>query len=62
LVAYRPDSVFVSLAVRMRPGEQDCQGRDPDPYTLELSEPLGSRSVFDASLVPPVLVEAPASP
>jgi hypothetical protein len=59
LLSYRPDVVYVAITIRNLPGPQDCQGVDPYPYTLQLSEPLGGRQIFDASVVPPKLVIEP---
>jgi hypothetical protein len=61
-LVYRPSGVFVSLTIQNRPGAQDCQGNPEYQYTLQLSEPLGSRQLFDANLVPPVPVGAPPRP
>ena len=60
LLSYRPDAVYVAITIRTLPGEQDCSGAgiDPYPFTLQLSEPLGARQLFDASVVPPKLVIA----
>jgi hypothetical protein len=61
-LAYRSDAIYVAITIRNRPGEQDCQGVDPSPYALELAEPLGSRALFDATVVPPQRVEPPERP
>ena len=61
-IAFGNEGVFVSLTIRNRPGDQDCQGNPEYPFTLQLSEPLGSRQLFDASLVPPAPVKPPTTP
>jgi hypothetical protein len=58
-VAYAADRVLVAIAIRARPGPQDCQGVDAYPYTLQLTEPIGSRQLFDAARVPPAPVVTP---
>jgi hypothetical protein len=47
------DSVTMTFAVRPRGGGQECPGNPETPFVLELSEPLGDRSVLDGSSVPP---------
>lgn len=47
------DQVRVRVSVRPPPGDaQDCQGNPWTPYTIDLGEPLGDRTVVDANLVP----------
>ncbi len=52
IVLYAPDTVTIALVVRAEPGGQDCQGNSPEPVLVDLSEPLGSRSLFDGSSYP----------
>ena len=56
-VRYRADGVFVSIGVRRLRGSQDCLGRDADPHVVQLSESVGNRQLFDASLIPPRALE-----
>jgi hypothetical protein len=57
-VAYEPDRILVVITIRPRPGgPHDCQGGDPHPYTLQLTETIGTRSLFNAARVPPAPVE-----
>ncbi len=58
-LAYEPTRVLVAVVIRSLPEPQDCQGVAPVPYTLQLAEAIGSRGLFDAARVPPVLVSAP---
>lgn len=47
------DQVRVRVSVRPPPGQaQTCQGNPWTPYTINLGEPLGDRTVVDANLVP----------
>lgn len=47
------DSVTVVLAVRARGGGHRCPSNPETPFVLELPVPLGDRSLFDGSSVPP---------
>ncbi len=47
------DRVTVTFAVRPRAGAQECPSNPETPFVLELSEPLGDRSLLDGSSVPP---------
>ena len=49
---YAPDTVTIAIVVRTGPGDQDCQGNSPEPVLVDLSEPLGSRLLFDGSSYP----------
>lgn len=46
------EEVRVRVSVRPRSGGQDCQGNPWTPFTVDLDEPLGDRTVVDAALVP----------
>jgi hypothetical protein len=52
IVLYAPGAITIVLEVRSRPGGQDCQGTSPEPVTVELTEPLGDRALFDGSSHP----------
>lgn len=47
------DAVTVVFAVRPRPGGQDCPSNPETPHILRLPEPLGDRTLFDGSEIPP---------
>lgn len=47
------DQLRLVIGVRPRPGGQDCPGNPPTPVTVELDEPLGDRTVVDATTLPP---------
>jgi hypothetical protein len=53
LIAYGDDAVVVVLGVVPLPGDQDCPGAPPAPYTIDLREPLGNRALLDGGVVPP---------
>lgn len=47
------DEVRVRVSVRPPPGDaQDCQGNPWTPFTVDLGQPIGDRTVVDANLVP----------
>lgn len=46
------DEVRVRVSVRPAGGDQECPGNPWTPFTLDLGEPLGDRTVVDAGLVP----------
>jgi hypothetical protein len=50
---YRAEEVVVTITVRSLEGGRTCQGHPPTPYTLELDEPLGDRSLVDGGQFPP---------
>ena len=54
-IVVHDDAIEVTIAIRRRPGDQDCQGNPAYPMRLELPEALGARSLFDASWYPPRL-------
>lgn len=41
------DEVRLRIIVRQRPGNQNCQGSPPTPFSIDLSRPLGERTVVD---------------
>lgn len=47
-----PGQVRLLLGVRPLDGAQTCPSNPPTPFTVELAEPLGTREVVDASVVP----------
>jgi hypothetical protein len=56
VIVYRSDSVLISVTVRRLPGPQDAVGCDPVRITIQLSEPLGSRNLYDSGRFPPKLI------
>ena len=46
------EEVRVAIGVTTQDGMQNCPGHPPTPYTLELPEPLGDRSLVDVSVYP----------
>ena len=53
LVIYEERSILIAFAIRDLPGGHDCPGNPAYAYVLELTEPLGDRTLLDASKVPP---------
>lgn len=49
----------LSLVIGVQPqdGDQTCPGNPPTPLTIQLDEPLGERTVVDASTLPPQPLE-----
>ena len=49
------DAAVIVAFAAIRPNEQGftCQGNPSTPVTVELSQPLGSRTVYDGQYVPP---------
>ena len=47
------------LVIQPREGMQTCPSNPPTPYVLTLTEPVGDRTLYDASTVPPRPVAAP---
>ena len=52
-VAYDDTTITVRFDIRRLPGAQDCQGNAPFPFTLELGEAVGGRTLLDGSTRPP---------
>lgn len=47
------EAIAVAIGIVQRPGGQDCPGNPPHAMQLVLPEPLGDRSLLDASVYPP---------
>jgi hypothetical protein len=47
------EAVTVVFAVRPREGDQDCPSNPETPHLLVLPEPIGNRTLFDGSEIPP---------
>jgi hypothetical protein len=52
-VEYGPDTVTITLAVIPVTGGADCPGNPDTPFTVELDEPLGDRTLLDGGTSPP---------
>lgn len=54
-IALSDDAITVLFAVRPQEGEgmQTCQSNPETPYVLVLPEPIGNRTLFDGSEIPP---------
>lgn len=52
-IEYRDDAVVVTLGVIPVPGMATCPGNPDTPFTVELTEPLGGRTLLDGSRTPP---------
>jgi hypothetical protein len=46
-------TISVMMAIRHRPGSQDCSGNSPMAITIDLGEAIGSRKLLDAGEFPP---------
>jgi hypothetical protein len=61
-VQYEADAVVVTLAVRQLSGPQLCPAPPPTTYVLNLDQPVGSRSLEDGGLWPPLVIAAGGRP
>ena len=52
-VVYGPDTVTVTITVRRIAGVAECPGNPLTPFTIELTEPLGDRTLLDGGQIPP---------
>ncbi|MEU4388622.1 hypothetical protein [Promicromonospora sp. NPDC023805] len=55
------DRVELVVGVEALPGVQTCQSHPPTPFTVELDEPLGDRTLVDAAVYPERELAAAAS-
>lgn len=46
-IEYGQDAIVIDVEVVRREGDQDCQGNPEYPIEIELSEPLGDRTLVD---------------
>ena len=46
-------AISIAIDIRHLPGGQDCPGNPPYPLAIKLGEPLGRRTLLDASSTPP---------
>jgi hypothetical protein len=58
-IAYTNESVTITIGVRPLQGTQDCPGNPATPLTVRLSEPLGTRTLFNGGPYPAVEVKQP---
>lgn len=59
VVVNEPDRVTITVLVEPVQGGADCPGNPPHPVTVELTEPLGQRRLFDGSQFPNVEITWP---
>lgn len=52
-ITYSDDEVVVTIRVIPRAGDQACPGNPATPFTLQLDEPLGDRTLLDGGQDPP---------
>lgn len=45
-INYRTEAIVVTVHVRPKSGDRDCQGNPATPYTLKLDEPLHDRELL----------------
>ena len=53
VVVYGEGTVTITVTVSETPGGADCPGNPSVPITIELSQPLGERTILDGSVFPP---------
>jgi hypothetical protein len=56
-VEYREDAIIITMRVERRSDSEDCPGNPDTPYTLELTEAVGTRTLFDGGQTPPAAPE-----
>lgn len=61
-VLYLEASITIFAATRPLAGAQTCDPGPPARIMVELAEPIGNRSLFDGSVIPPELRAAPQAP
>jgi hypothetical protein len=52
-IVYGTDEVTVTVIVQSIVGGAECPGNPRTPYTIELDEPLGDRTLLDGGQLPP---------
>jgi hypothetical protein len=52
VVLEEPDTITITVLVEPVTGGADCQSNPWHPITIDLSEPVGDRTLFDASVAP----------
>lgn len=57
-VQYQQDAVIVTIRVKPKTGAQTCQSNPLTPYTLELEEPLGGRTLLEGGRGEPATPDA----
>ena len=58
-VVYEPEAILITIAVRERHGDQDCQGNPEFALEISLDEGVGNRPLLDAGTWPPHDESAP---
>lgn len=58
-IVYAKSSITITIGVKPLPGNQDCPGNPATPLTVKLSEPLGTRTLFNGGPYPAIEVEKP---
>ena len=53
VIATSDTAISVLIAIRKRPGGQDCPGNSPLAIKVDFGEALGGRKLFDAGEFPP---------
>lgn len=53
VVVYDERTITITVTVSEIPGGADCPGNPSVPITIELSQPLGDRTILDGSVFPP---------
>jgi hypothetical protein len=53
MVAISADAISIAIAVRPKPGANDCSGNPDFPVAVALSEAIGERRLFDGAVFPP---------
>jgi hypothetical protein len=51
-LVYGSDAIDIDVGVRALGGDQDCPSNPDTPFTVELTEPLGDRSITGARPTP----------
>lgn len=41
------DEIHLRITVRQLPGNQDCQGSPATPFSIDLTDPVGQRTIID---------------
>lgn len=54
---YSDDQLQIAVGVEPRAGDQECPGNPETPFVLRLEEPLGDRTVVDATTYPTTELE-----
>ncbi|WP_432497829.1 hypothetical protein [Kineococcus auxinigenes] len=58
-VEYRREEVVITVRVDALDGANSCPGAPETPFTVELSEPIGTRALVDGGQAPAATVSPP---